>query len=578
MKIRKSTFWSNIALLSFFSIALLVLGYQFWLQDYITSEQATNREKITSIAGTFEQERNILMVFIKDWGMWDEAYNYVRGDNPQFADLYGQSNDVSLSQIGIDVVALYNDQGKMLTCVMSKVDSRSAQIQNQLSTMFGDNGLWRFPKNAVTAPAQTGVVMCGGTPLMIVSSAVLPTNGKGKYIGRLLAGKIVDQKLIQDIIAKSHVSDVQLKILDSVPPYVNNKNKKMGWINFSPDPDSGIGNGTYYMDTLNHGSLCIEASLINIPDGRAKLLEFSALIVVLVLLLALLHNFVFRRVLYNKLINTESFLHKFDARSIEGKPKLLVMSGDDEITEMAKALNSTITEVSDLHKELIKEIEERLDAVRKLSKERVAAIMALAKLAECRDKDTGEHIMRMAKVSRIIADKLQTYDEYADIVDDIYIETLEVAATLHDIGKVGIQDSILKKEGRYTDDEYERMKMHTSIGSQALLELLTEHPDNSFLRMAWEIAYNHHEKWDGSGYPRGIRGQEIPLAARVVALADVFDALMSERCYKKAYSLQESLVIIRDSAGSHFDPELVEIFLKNFAVVAKVYALDTVES
>ncbi len=145
------------------------------------------------------------------------------------------------------------------------------------------------------------------------------------------------------------------------------------------------------------------------------------------------------------------------------------------------------------------------------------------------------------------------------------------ASTLHDIGKVGIPDSILHKPGKLTSQEFEIMKNHTNIGANTLLEVKKKYPDSKFLELGINITLYHHEKWDGSGYPHGLRGENIPLSARIMAIADAYDALRSKRVYKEAYSHEKSLEIIKQGKGTHFDPEIVDVFIENEAEFNNIF-------
>lgn len=173
----------------------------------------------------------------------------------------------------------------------------------------------------------------------------------------------------------------------------------------------------------------------------------------------------------------------------------------------------------------------------------------------------GQHLERIQIYCHILAEQLQKIPTYKDQIDDVFVRNITVASPLHDIGKAGIPDVILLKPGKLTTDEFEIMKGHVHIGARALADLLRNFPGNSFLLMGIQIAESHHEKWDGSGYPHGIAKDAIPLAARILALTDVYDALTSERCYKKAFSHQTSCNIILESKGLHFDPDIVDTFL-----------------
>ncbi|MGX8795806.1 HD domain-containing phosphohydrolase [Fusibacter sp. JL298sf-3] len=187
-------------------------------------------------------------------------------------------------------------------------------------------------------------------------------------------------------------------------------------------------------------------------------------------------------------------------------------------------------------------------------------VYALARLAETRDKETGAHLERIRTYSRLIAEALGNTAAYASVVDGNFVMSIYETSPLHDIGKVGISDRILLKKGKLTPEEYELMKAHTIIGRNTLLEV-SRHGSRPFLKMAIEIAGSHHEWWDGSGYPDGLEGEAIPLSARIVALADVYDALRSRRVYKEDIpheSVVEQIVALK---GRQFDPTVVDAFL-----------------
>lgn len=190
-------------------------------------------------------------------------------------------------------------------------------------------------------------------------------------------------------------------------------------------------------------------------------------------------------------------------------------------------------------------------------------IMAMASLAETRDNETGNHIRRTQNFVKVLAKRLQQHPRFAHYLSDSQIEILHKSAPLHDIGKVGIPDSILLKPGRLEPAEFEIMKTHCALGRDAIVtaERLLETP-NSFLTCAREIAYGHQEKWDGSGYPEGLRGDAIPVSARLMAMADVYDALTSRRVYKAAMPHLQARGIIVNGRGSHFDPDIVDAFIE----------------
>lgn len=205
-----------------------------------------------------------------------------------------------------------------------------------------------------------------------------------------------------------------------------------------------------------------------------------------------------------------------------------------------------------------------------------ATILAMSSLAEARDNETGNHIRRTQNYVRALALHLQGHPRFAAYLTPSQVEVLYKSAPLHDIGKVGIPDAILLKPGRLTAEEFEVMKTHTTLG-HAALRAASERlgGDQSFLDCAAEIALSHQEKWDGSGYPAGLRGDAIPIAARLMAVADVYDALISRRVYKPAMSHDEARRIVLEGRGRHFDPDVVDAFAAiagEFAAIAARFA------
>ena len=189
-------------------------------------------------------------------------------------------------------------------------------------------------------------------------------------------------------------------------------------------------------------------------------------------------------------------------------------------------------------------------------------IFAMARLAESRDPESGAHLERVRNYSRTLAEDLSRQPDYAGTIDENYVRLIYLTSPLHDIGKVAIPDHVLLKPGRLDADEYEIMKGHTTLGAETLAAAIKEVPDARFLRMAQQIALTHHERFDGNGYPAGLSGQDIPLCGRIVALADVYDALTSKRVYKGAMTHDVGRSIILQGKGQHFDPGIVEAFLR----------------
>jgi len=227
--------------------------------------------------------------------------------------------------------------------------------------------------------------------------------------------------------------------------------------------------------------------------------------------------------------------------------KQAVVSTNDEFGVMAHYTNR-----------MIKELRLRIEEIQKTQD---AAIISLAALAEIRDIETGMHILRTKLYVKALAEKMSTMPAYMDELRPETIELMHKSAPLHDIGKVGIPDAVLLKPARLTPEEYDVMKMHPVYGGDSLSEAEEALGESSFLNLARQIAYTHHEKWDGSGYPKGLKGREIPLAGRLMALADVYDALVFKRVYKPALPHEEAKRLIVEDRGRHFDPDVVDAFL-----------------
>jgi len=207
------------------------------------------------------------------------------------------------------------------------------------------------------------------------------------------------------------------------------------------------------------------------------------------------------------------------------------------------------------------QLEQRVaEQVKAISASQMATIFALAKLAEARDDDTGKHVERVRTFGKMLAEQMREMGLHGAYLTATFIDNLYQTAALHDVGKVGIPDAILLKPGKLTTEEFVEMKKHCAIGASTLATVLKRHPDNQFLRMGVDVARSHHEKWDGSGYPDNLKGATIPLAARIVALADFYDALTSNRCYRRAHTHVDTCAMIRESSGTHFDPDVVTAF------------------
>ncbi len=237
------------------------------------------------------------------------------------------------------------------------------------------------------------------------------------------------------------------------------------------------------------------------------------------------------------------------------------------LCEALSTVESVQTKIES-HDSIIKRMAER--RAREIVDTQDIAVFTLAKVSEFRDRETGDHLIRMRSYSQLLAERLTPSGPYTDQIDKTFLDDLYRSSLLHDIGKIGISDAILLKPGRLTPDEFEIMKQHSVIGANILDQAITRSQCGGFLAMAAAIARFHHERFDGTGYPAGLQGEEIPLPARIVAVADVYDALTSARPYKRAFSAEDSREMILCESGRHFDPVIVEAFRECFDDFLKI--------
>ena len=227
------------------------------------------------------------------------------------------------------------------------------------------------------------------------------------------------------------------------------------------------------------------------------------------------------------------------------------------------------------HLNMMKAYNEKLEAeVKKKTKNLVEMqndiILSMADTVENRDSSTGGHIKRTSDCVKIFTEGLYSNPNYSKLGYSFF-ECVTKAASLHDFGKIAVDDAILRKPGKYTPEEYDVMKTHSEKGARIVAKILHNSDDEQFKIIAENVAHYHHEKWDGTGYPEGLSGENIPLEARIMALSDVFDALVSKRCYKERYSFDKAFAIIEESLGKHFDAELGKIFIQQRAALEAYY-------
>lgn len=253
-------------------------------------------------------------------------------------------------------------------------------------------------------------------------------------------------------------------------------------------------------------------------------------------------------------LDSDNYKYIYGDNAIDIATKEVVSKG----VRIGKAVEITdITELYNYQIRLEKDVKERTEKIANIQRDIIASV---ANIIEARSVETGQHIKRTSVISTMIAKSLRDKKLYTDVIDDSFIEMIGSAAPLHDIGKIAVPDHILLKPGQLTPDEFEIVKTHVDSGAEIIKRTMQGLESKEYTDMALDIAAYHHERWDGNGYTHSMKGEEIPLSARIVAVADCFDAIISDRCYKKAVPVEQAMEIIRSESGTHFDPMVVYAF------------------
>lgn len=256
---------------------------------------------------------------------------------------------------------------------------------------------------------------------------------------------------------------------------------------------------------------------------------------------------------------------------IEKLPNMIIMQSHSNCIIRILLYSSIAFIIGYFSEERYKEHKKNVYNQKEIDNEQIAMIFALVKLSESRDNYTDKHIERVGSLCKFITYKLSNEPAFSDYITEAYIENIFKASQLHDIGKVGIPDKVLLKPGKLTVEEFTIMKDHTIIGANTIREVQEKFSKNKFLSMGINIAKYHHEKWDGTGYPEGLSGKDIPLSARIMSIVDVYDALRTKRVYKEPYSHNQSVKIIKEDVGRSFDPLIGKVFLENQDEFRNIY-------
>ena len=307
-----------------------------------------------------------------------------------------------------------------------------------------------------------------------------------------------------------------------------------------------------------------EVTLLDVEEKLLEVLQYNKIDLILIdLNISKGNNYeTIKKIKEDKNINSIPIIFLSGEMDNKNEVKGMELGAVDFIRKplVAKILLNRISvhlEVKSYREELEEKVEEKTRMIENLQD---VIILSLAELVECRDIHTGGHVKRTAKYVEILTKGILERKVYNDILTPLYVHNMIRSAPLHDVGKIGINDATLLKAGSLDEDEFEFMKQHTSVGAKALQKIIDETNGENFLYIAKDMAHYHHEKWDGTGYPQGLKGEEIPLCARIMAIGDVYDALTTSRPYKKPFTHEKAVKLILLGKGTNFDPKLIEVF------------------
>ncbi|MCQ2408296.1 MAG: HD domain-containing protein [Oscillospiraceae bacterium] len=321
-----------------------------------------------------------------------------------------------------------------------------------------------------------------------------------------------------------------------------------------------------FVPVYNDAGKCVCYAAADVPMKQIGIIERNFFVEMLALFLGffvLIFSFVRWLVEYHIILpvnsiamSTDTFAYdseKARESSIERIRELEIRTGDE-----VENLYHAIVKTSDDSMRYVADVQRKNEEISRMQE---ALILVLADIVESRDRNTGAHVRKTAAYTDLILKEMRNKGYYADALTDGFISDVVNSAPLHDVGKIQVPDAILNKPGKLSDEEFTIMKTHTTAGQNILSEAIKLVPNSGYLNEARNLAAYHHEKWDGSGYPTGLAGEDIPLSARVMAVADVFDALVSKRSYKKSFTFEEAMQIIKEGSGKHFDPLIVDAFV-----------------
>ena len=546
-------------------IAILFAAVNYCIQKFFILPAYDNIEKLESkkdldLCKTFiDDEIEYIRLLGRDWAYWDDSYNFIQKKN---RDNFIESSlpKTILEETKLDLIMFYTLDQKVYWGKINTLSSNSKKEIKDLDKLFRENNfIFNTPK---PFDKQETAILCTSYGILLLSaSPIVHSDNTGPTAGTLIMGKFISKQLIEKLNSKLDVTfniyslsknDTNIPISQSTLDYLFTDKYK-----YIISNDKNTLTAYSLMESTFHDQSFLLSVKVprNIFKKASRILTYSnifiiivGIILLLVMILLINHN------ITTPLTALSYYISKIKSTEDLSNRIPTLSKDSNEIKYLTEEFNNMLIRTQYLVESMEDIIQERTVEIKTARKD---TVLRLAMAVDSRDSITGNHILRLTKYTKFLSQLLGLSEkECSDI---------SLASTLHDIGKVSVSDSILKKEGKLTAEEFEIVKSHTLEGGKILSGSNTK-----LLEIAKEIALYHHERWDGKGYPKGLKKEDIPLSARITSITDVFDALLSKRSYKDAWSVNEVKQFIENNSGTMFDPDLTKIFLENFIDFLKI--------
>ena len=560
MKLRhKITFILGTVIIAF-TTALYFIQIEHILPAYNKVEEIEVQKDLALCTNALENEIDHLQLLAKYWATWDDTCDFITEKN-RINYIKSNLSAFILKEAKLDILLFYDTCQKLIWGKIMNIKSAEYKAISEMTDFLNQNNFLFTAKNQINK-RHYGIMLSPLGVSILTINPIIHSNNKGPCVGTIVIGrycnlnylsKIIDQTKVLFRIYSLNDTNIQHQIAPSIIKALSNKK-----FNYSISPNKA---NIFCFETFNNiknqPTFLISSEIPrSIYKKASDTLNFTlfAVIAVGILLLIIMTEFMHYIVIkpISKLTeytnNIKQSHYKLPLQTYKPKRK-------DEIGILSKEFTSMAQETQEFIEKMENTIDKRNQDIRSARED---TILRLAIAVESKDNDTGKHIFRIQLITKFIADKLENLTKKT-------CDNISLASTLHDIGKIGVPDSILKKEGKLEVSEYETMKQHTNIGAKILTG-----SNSQLLETAREIALYHHERWDGKGYPTGLKGKNIPLSARITNIADIYDALRSPRPYKDAWPLKEVLEYLNSNRGTIFDPNLAQIVIDSIEEIEKI--------